>query len=124
METENSLKEIIFRKGYAVSVELSQIPSSKRVCGSWGAVISIVTNAGLLDEFNEYRDLCFRKTPCSVKPTRYDYLREIVFKEANSVIAKLNHDTSNKKLHGAWKILTEIMDEAYLLDLDDDLRCL
>lgn len=49
------VKESIFKETNEVSKKLEKEPSNKKLLGAWEALMSVMDNAALLDEYNELR---------------------------------------------------------------------
>lgn len=50
------VKEAIFKEANEVSNKLEKEPSNKKLLGAWEAIMSIMDNSALLDEYNELRN--------------------------------------------------------------------
>lgn len=50
------VKESIFKEANEVSKKLEREPSNKKLLGAWEALMSVMDNATLLDEYNELRN--------------------------------------------------------------------
>ena len=50
------VKESIFKEANEVSKKHEREPSNKKLLGAWEALMSVMDNAALLDEYNELRN--------------------------------------------------------------------